>query len=489
MNNAVCTPQVPDHNRFGLLAFFRSFRFLTGLSGLASLVVFSLCLAAFSSLSWGGANKKILNLGLDEATPLKYQRGVDTVFISNPEIADYQVVRGNQLIVYGKKVGSTSLVVMDDKGDIIDNKTLVVNKSLAHIRQQIALRFPKQDVDLTNLGDQVVLTGVVPSEEMKQNIYYLVGELLGKDYEDYKINWDLGSQELEIDFLTRRRFEGLVNNIEVAEVKQVNVKITVAEVSSTFMQQVGIKWGGVSAGDGGQATFLGNGQFLTFPLRGISSADIARYISAVDDDGMGQVLAEPNLSVISGENASFLAGGEMPIVTYIDDKYNVEYKEFGIRLEVAAKVLSDDKIKLSMMPEVSAIDSTYSDSKLSIPTFKTRRARTTIQLGDGESFVLGGLLNTEERDALSKIPLVGDLPVLGALFRHTTNDRRKTELVIVATVSLVQPVPTGSVQIPHMKRTNTLLRYFRLDRPGWDPRKSNSYQEVQTILQAGGFKS
>ena len=402
-----------------------------------------------------------------------------------PKLADYQVVRGNQLIVYGKDIGSTSLVVLDEDGGVIDTKTLVVNKSLAHIRQQVGIRFPKQDIDITNLGDQVVLTGEVPSEEIRQNIYYLVGELLAKDYEDYKINWDLGDRKLEIDFMTRRRFEGLVNNIEVAEVKQVNVKVTVAEVSHSFIRQLGVKWGTITGGS------IANGQLIQATLDSFSSDDIARAISAVDDDSVGQILAEPNLSVISGETASFLAGGEIPIVYLQDDSYIIEYKEFGIRLEMAAKVLSDNKIKLSMMPEVSAVDSTYADQVFNIPTFKTRRARTTVQLGDGDSFVLGGLLNAEDREALSKIPLVGDLPVIGALFRHTNNERIKTELIIVATVNLVQPVQPGTVQLPHYTRTDTLLRYFRLDMPGRtqaDHSRQAQHKEAQEILLSGGFK-
>ena len=169
----------------------------------------------------------------------------------------------------------------------------------------------------------------------------------------------------------------------------------------------------------------------------------------------------------------------------------MEYKEFGIRLEMAAKVLQDDKIKLSMMPEVSAVDSTYNDQILNIPTFKTRRARTTVQLGDGQSFVLGGLLNSEDREALSKIPLIGDLPVIGAMFRHTNNTRIKTELIIVATVNLVQPVEPGTVQLPHYTRTNTLLRFFRLDTPGHSSGntiKSAQQKEAQEILVTGGFK-
>ncbi len=450
---------------------------------LFGLIGFILLLAAPSA-----AQARILNLGLDEAATLKYKTAIDTVFIANPDIADYQVVRGNQLIVYGKEVGSTTLVVLDEKGRTVDNKTLVVNKSLAHIRQQVAIRFPKQAIEITNLGDQVVLTGTVPNEEMRQDIYYLVGELLGKEYEDYKFNWDLGEQELEIDFMTRRRFEGLVNNIEVADVKQVNVKITVAEVSHSFIQQLGVRWGGIT-GSGASATFLGNGQLFQATLGSFTSDDIARFISAVDDDSVGQILAEPNLSVISGETASFLAGGEVPIIYFQDEAYQVEYKEFGIRLEMAAKVLEDNKIKLSMMPEVSAVDSTYRDQVLNIPTFKTRRARTTVQLGDGQSFVLGGLLNAEDREALSKIPLVGDLPVIGALFRHTSNERVKTELIIVATVNLVQPVAPETVQLPHYTRTSTLLRYFRLDYPGRTARETAAQQrKARNIMASGGFK-
>ena len=115
--------------------------------------------------------------------------------------------------------------------------------------------------------------------------------------------------------MTRRRFEGLVNNIDVDEVKQVNVKITVAEVSHSFIQQLGVRWGGL-VGSGSNLTFLGNGQLFQATLGSFSSDDIARFISAVDDDSVGQILAEPNLSVISGETASFLAGGEIPIIYF-----------------------------------------------------------------------------------------------------------------------------------------------------------------------------
>ncbi|KEQ14258.1 general secretion pathway protein GspD [Endozoicomonas montiporae] len=427
--------------------------------------------------------RSIINIGLDEALPLQYRTAIDTVFIANSDIADYQILKGNRLVVFGKEVGSTSLLILAADGKTIDSKTLVVNKSLAHIRQQLMIRFPGQSIDVLNLGDQVVLSGNVPSEQMKRDIYRLVGELLEKEVTTEKRSWVTDDKTFDLRFLTEHRYHGIVNNIEVEEVKQVNVKLTVAEVSHSFMRQLGFRWGSVQASASGDGVFLGNGHFLDM-VGNISSSDIARYISAADDDTMGQVLAEPNLSVISGETASFLAGGEMPIVTILNDTQSITYKEFGIRLELAAEVLKDDKINLSMQPEVSAIDSQVAQNTLNIPAFKTRRARTTVQLGDGESFVLGGLLNSEEREALSKIPLIGDIPILGSLFRHTTTERQKTELIIVATVNLVKPVQPGTVQIPQMQLNNSLLHYFNL----MGPEHSQRYNKARLILSAGGFK-
>ena len=391
---------------------------------------------------------RVINLGLNEASPLKYTTPVDTVFIANPEIADYQVVKGNQIIIYGKQVGTTSLLLLDGRGQTIDSRTLIVNQSLASIEQQIAAHYPHSTIELMNLGEQVVLTGQVPSEQMKRDIYYLVGELLGKESTEETLSWETDDKTHELHFMTRKTFNGVVNNIEVAEVKQVNVKLTVAEVSHSFIRQLGAKWGSSIGGSilSGDGEFLGSGQFVG-NIGSFSSSDIAHYISAADDDSMGQILAEPNLSVISGETASFLAGGEIPLVTVLDNSQTITYKEFGVRLEVAAEVLKDDKINLAMQPEVSAVEGHSVSSDRNLPTFRTRRARTTIQLGDGESFVLAGLLNNEEREALSKVPLIGDIPIIGSLFRHTTNERQQTELIIVATVNLVRPVEPGSIPV------------------------------------------
>ncbi|MCZ2722861.1 pilus assembly protein N-terminal domain-containing protein [Marinomonas sp. 15G1-11] len=425
-----------------------------------------------------------VNIGEGEAKTLSFNEDISTVFISDSEVADYQVINKRKLVVYGKVIGQAHLVVFGEKGKTLQERKLIVNKSYTFIDDQLKFRFPNSDLTLTNFGEQFVISGVVPSEKEKEDAYRLVGELLGKEFSDYKVNWHLSDdQELEIDFLTRRTYTGLVNQIQVANTKQVNVKLTVAEVSSSFVDEIGINWGSV-LGDG----FAGNGQFSDFVI-GFDADNIAAFISAVSDDTVGQVLAEPNLSVISGESASFLVGGEIPIVFRVDDGYKIEYKEIGVGLDLAAKVLTDDKIKLSIQPQVSSIDEQYANELLGIPGFKVRKARTTVELGDGQSFVLGGLLSSDDQESLSKIPGLGDIPILGSLFRYATTKRVKTELIIVATVNLVEPIESSSIQYPSIERTSSLSRFF----VGLKPEKNTKLSPAaikwrDEVLSTGGFK-
>ncbi len=417
---------------------------------------------------------RVVNLAEGDARTIRTKQDIGSVFISNPAIADYQVIDANRVVFFGKQIGNASFMVFDKDGNTLISRKLVVNRSLLHIQQQVQARYPDADVSIYNLGEQAVLSGTVATEEIREEIYRLAGELLGKEAEITDVFWDLGDNEYNMDFMRRYRFQGLVNNIEVVTTKQVNVKLTIAEVSHSFMEEFGIQIGSQS---GGAGVFIDQ-------LTSFSADDIISVITAIGDDNVGQVLAEPNLSVISGETASFLAGGEIPVVTIIDGGTNVQYREYGVRLELMAKVLRDDKIKLSMMPEVSSLDNQYSNESYDLPSLKTRRARTTVELGDGQSFVLGGLLNSEDRETLRRIPFIGDIPVLGALFRNTASERTKTELIIVATVNLVQPIQPSQVQLPSMEKTHTLNRFFAIDASYGKA----SAKWANELLATGGFK-
>ncbi|MBJ7551478.1 type II and III secretion system protein family protein [Marinomonas ostreistagni] len=423
--------------------------------------------------------QELLNLAEGDARPISTKQEIGSVFITDPAIADYQVIDKNKIVVFGRGVGKAALLIFDDDGETIFQRQLVVNQSMVHIQQNIEMRYPNADVSIFNLGDKVVLSGTVATEEEKDGIYILVGELLGKPSENQDIEWKLNdNQSLTMDFMRKRIFTGVVNNIEVASTKQINVKISVAEVSHSLMQNFGLEFATSSQSSGVFVNALGS----------FSSDTIIRAITAINDDEIGQVLAEPNLSVISGETASFLVGGELPIATAYDDEVQITYKEFGIRLEMMAKVMRDDKIRVSLQPEVSSIDTQYGDSTYNIPAFKTRRARTTVELADGQSFVLGGLLNNEERELLRKIPYIGDIPILGSLFRYTETERNKTELLIIATVNLVKPISAEDIQLPTFQRTSNLDRFFVIPEKTYFSSKPETKQISEDILSQGGFK-
>jgi pilus assembly protein CpaC len=167
---------------------------------------------------------------------------------------------------------------------------------------------------------------------------------------------------------------------------------------------------------------------------------------ALEDKGLSKTLAEPNLTALSGDTASFLAGGEFPVQTVSEDEAQIEFKEFGVRLSFTPTVLNDGLINLIVSPEVSARDS--ANAVLGVPALTVRRATTTIELRDGQSFAIAGLLQEDFNDSISQLPLLAEIPVLGALFRSSQFIKEETELVIIVEAHLVKPAPVGSLATP-----------------------------------------
>ncbi|CAG9001548.1 MAG: Type 3 secretion system secretin [Candidatus Celerinatantimonas neptuna] len=448
-------------------------------------------------LLWGQMSfAAVLNLASGSAQTLHSQSIIDTAFVSDPSIADYRVLDAHRVVVFGKKIGETAFILYDKQGKTLLNEQIIVNKSMTAIEQKIAIYYPKLHINVSNIGEQVVLSGNVPDLKTRDDIYQLVGTLLKKKADKQKSIYLQNSnsssssssqsgnlsansnQKYPLDYLSQEHYSGIIDNLTVSGVKQVNVKLSVAEVSTAYIAQLGVKWGSMV-----DDTFKGNGQFFNY-INHVSASNIATFISALNNDSVGQILAEPNLSVISGETASFLVGGELPIVTAYDNSYQVTYKEYGVKLNLAAKVMSDHNIRLTLSPEVSTEDTEYQSTLLDIPSFKTRKATTTVELGDGQSFVLGGLLSKEEEESLQKVPFIGDIPILGALFRYTETTRRNTELIIVATVNLVHPVSPTDIKLPMMQRTSILNRWFGV-RPNVN---GNTDSQTNALLSQGGFK-
>lgn len=275
--------------------------------------------------------------------------------------------------------------------------------------------------------------------------------------------------EVAADFNRWVLYHGLVDKLSVAESDQINVKLSIAEVSRQLNEELGFKWA-----TQGQSF----GQFM---LTNFKAADLSNLISALNDNTLGQMLAEPNLSVLSGESAAFLVGGELPIVTSSANGSSVTYKEYGIKLAFAAKSMESGRIRLKLKPEVSSLDQSYRTQNEFMPALRTRKAETTLELEDGESFVIGGLLSSEEVEGLSKIPGAGDIPILGSLFRSASSKREKRELVIVATVNRVKAQHASEIQLPSIQPSTTYQRLFGLKSK---PRHSATHQ----LLSEGGFK-
>ncbi|BDU36990.1 type II and III secretion system protein family protein [Vibrio nigripulchritudo] len=414
---------------------------------------------------------ELVSIDRGAAKTVKTSRTIDTVFVSDQKVADYKVIDETKIVIHGVSVGTASLIIFDRGGNEIYNSEIIVNKSLRLVKQMLVAHFPDEEVNITNVGDQVVLDGTVQSEEIKKNIYRLVGEMLKKKptRSVFSLSKEDAGTDDDLDYTESFVFEGIIDNLKVLSTEQINVKLTVAEVSSNFLSELGVSYSNV--GQPGKYVK----QILEF-----SAEDIVAVIAASKDDSIGQVLAEPNLSVISGETASFLVGGELPMVVRDRDGVTITYKEYGIKLSMVGKVTDSENIRLTLLPEVSSIDASNSQSNAfyNMPSLRTRKAQTTVQLKDGQSFVLAGLLTTEERETLSRVPVLGDIPILGALFSHTKSDRTKTELIIVATVNLVDPVKTNEIKLPKFKASSDLERLFRINLS--DP-------EVEQTIKAGGF--
>ncbi|CNI14070.1 putative tight adherance operon protein [Yersinia massiliensis] len=435
------------------------------------------------TLMVGAAFAQDIYMEKGEARTLKVNAAVDTVFISNPDVADYEVIDEKQVVIFARENGRASLEIYGGENNAtLMTMNIVVDPLLGNIKKEMAEEYPGSDIDIKKYGEGYVLTGTVPDEDAREGIYMTIGQALGLKRKETDLKIKPGSVssiggdsggDTSIDFMQKVVFEGLVNRLKLPATNQVNVKLTVVEVTKTFMDNVGVDWS--NAG-------LGAGQFSLTKFR-FDANSLNSLIYAIKNDSIARILAEPNLSVLSGETADFLVGGEIPIVTTSMAGSTITYKEFGVKLVIAAKVESNHKIKLNLSEEISSLDGQYALGDLNIPKLRSRKARTTVELGDGDSFVLGGLLNENEKESLSGIPFISDIPILGALFRRTGAERERTELVVVATVNLVKPISFNKVVLPNFVRSNLAERFFNISAI----RESKSRKQVTEFLDKGGF--
>ncbi|PKP88262.1 MAG: secretion system protein [Alphaproteobacteria bacterium HGW-Alphaproteobacteria-17] len=374
------------------------------------------------------------------------------VFVANDEVADVQVRSGRQLYIFGKKPGETSIYATDAGGRVVFSTVARVGNNIETIDQMLSLAMPEANISANTMNGFVLLTGTVQSPDDAAEAERLVQAFVGEQTK-------------------------VLSRLRTATPLQVNLQVRIAEVNRSLVKEIsgnlltrdrdgplgngflGGVFSGRSAGtitynpDGstsyaianrpGTSTLAGAGRLFGLDL--IASLDMG------ERSGMVATLAQPNLTAISGETADFLAGGEFPIpIPGNLAGTTIEYRKYGVSLAYTPTVLSNGRISLRVRPEVSELstEGAIQMEGFQIPALTIRRAETTVELGSGESFMIAGLMNNRSIGAIDKMPGLGNVPLLGMLFKSDSFRRGETELVIVVTPYLVNPVSANEIKLP-----------------------------------------
>ena len=404
---------------------------------LMAVALFASPAAPFAAPS--GALEQAITMEARTGQSLAVSGSVATVFVADPEIADVQSgTDGRALFLFAKAPGRTNVVALNANKQPIVSYAVTVIVPVTSLRQRLSAELPDQPVTAESTSGGVILSGQIATPGDAQRAMEIARAHVGKD-------------------------QAVTNRMTVAAGAQVNLRVRVAEVSRTISKELGFNWeslvevgnfafglatgrdivstvaGAVAPtflrGENGVASILGRYQTNT--------ADVNVIIDALAKDGLISLLAEPNLVAQSGETASFLAGGEFPIpVARRYDEITVEFKKYGVSLDFVPTVLSPNRISMRVRPEVSELtdQGAVVINGLRIPALSVRRAETTIELGSGQSFAIAGLLQNSSRTNVEKVPGLGDVPIMGTLFRSSRFQRNETELVIIVTPYIVRPV-------------------------------------------------
>ncbi|WP_165793548.1 type II and III secretion system protein family protein [Hyphococcus luteus] len=400
------------------------------------------------SMAEPAASQKAITLDVDAATLIELPRAAETVFIANPEIADVQVPTPARVLVYAKKPGKTTIYTLLKNG-AAESYALTVQHSKQAIGAAVREQAPGADVKVTSAPRGVSVSGTVGSPVEAQIVKGAVQQHIGED-------------------------EDMAFNVGVREPTQVNLQIRVAEVSKQVDKSFGLNWNAVF-NDGKFAVGLLTGReplasaaetigdfsrsstgvnSLGFGYRSDSgNVDVSGLLDALQAEGLVSILAEPNLTAVSGETATFLSGGEFPVpISQGFDQVTIEWKSFGVSVAFSPVVLDRDHISIKVRPEVSELSNqgAVTIGDIQIPAITVRRAETTVELASGQSFAIAGMFLNNTMNEVSNLPGLGNLPVLGALFRSTRFQRNESELVIVVTPYIVQPARrTSDIRLPN----------------------------------------
>lgn len=380
-----------------------------------------------------------VNVLVGQSRLLTFGTPIERFSVSNPEIAEAVLVGANQVVVNGKSFGQVNFIAWEKGTGRFLVFDVYVRTNLSLIDSQIRALFPKDDIRLSQANGSVVLSGSVS---------------------DPKIALQAESVVQAAGFKTVNLLESPVKNLA-----QVQLQVRVAEVNRSKMRELGTSYlyqsspgsGAFASGGGPGSLSNATNGVLTGAFSGLNlfvlGGNMATMVKAMQTNGALRALAEPNLIAMNGQEASFLAGGEFPIPVVqggnggLGNTVTIVFKEYGVRLNFKPTIIDEDHIRLELEPEVSTLDFTNGVrfDGFVIPALRTRRAKTGVELRDGQSFALAGLLDNNETQSMSKIPGLGDVPILGNLFRSKQFQKNESELMFIVTAQMVKPVNRDDV--------------------------------------------
>jgi pilus assembly protein CpaC len=401
-----------------------------------------------------GETSAPLRVPMNRAVVVESEIPFAELSVANPGIADIATLSDRTIYVLGKAPGRTTMTLLGADGRLITNVDVQVTPDLAEFKERLTQILPGEEIEVRTANDGIVLSGTASSITALDRALDLAQRYAPDRVSNLMTVGGSHQVMLKVRFAEMQRSVG----------KALSSGITAVYNGDDFAVSIGAGNGGLvdggAPGQPGSALLSLNPEAVGSIGLGFDIGDVSMGIllEALEQKGMVRTLAEPNLTTLSGQESSFLAGGEYPIpVSDGEGGITVDYKPFGVELAFIPRVLEDGVINLELTAAVSAIDSSVaivSDS-LSVDGFSRREAETTVQLRDGESFAIAGLLEDDFRDFVSQVPWFGDIPVLGTLFRSSDYQRSQSELVIIVTAHLVTPtrgealaLPTDRVRIP-----------------------------------------
>ncbi len=366
-----------------------------------------------------------LTVTINRSTPVAVARPFKRIAVAQPEIADASPTADNRLYVRGRSIGATNILVYDADGHLVEVIDVRVQHDLGAIQSDVAALFPDIRLNLRTVAQRLHVRGEVPDEATSAEIIQIASSYAP---------------------------DAVINALKVTSPQQVMLEVRFVEASREDVKEIGLGSEVSQAGDFFFSTGAGllSGEApksIAAILGAVGDVNIDVFLQALEEKGIIRTLAEPNLVARSGETASFLAGGEFPVPVAADeDTISIQFREFGVSLDFTPTILSDNRMSLEVRPEVSQLDPRNSVrlSDVEIPALSVRRANTTVELSDGESFAIAGLIQNTIDSTSVQTPWLGDAPVLGALFRSNRFRENETELVIIITPRLVRPAPVGT---------------------------------------------